>query len=140
MTRRHTPPRLSPGHLSQQLVSALRSTLFGSTARRSAVRGASLLELIAVVTLLGIVVALVWSRYSGEQIKGVKKSSCEVQQGQIDTQVFLWYRQRGSWPVGDLSDIGGDTRFFQHGLPQCPVDGTPYELDTTTHRVKPHAH
>ena len=100
----------------------------------------SLLELVAVVTLLGIVAAVIMLRLRGDEKDVVKKDACAVIKGEIELQSRLWYRTRNIWPSPDLSDIGADRTYFLKGLPKCPVDNSAYELDPTTHRVNGHTH
>ncbi|MGI8982626.1 MAG: type II secretion system protein [Pirellulaceae bacterium] len=102
-------------------------------------RGISLLELLAAITILAIVAAIVMPRL-GDQAKSAKKRACLVNQGNIEVQTQLWYRTKGSWPAKGLSDIGANQTFFPEGLPTCPVDGSTYQLDAATHRVTGHSH
>jgi prepilin-type N-terminal cleavage/methylation domain-containing protein len=108
--------------------------------RRPRPAGFSLLELVAVVTLLGVIAAVVMIRVTGVDKNQVKKTACDSTRGEIDLQVRLWLRTKGAWPAANLSDIGADTNFFPRGVPRCPVDGSDYTLDTTTHTVTGHSH
>lgn len=111
-----------------------------SEARRAGHSAAySLLELLAVVTIVGIVAALAIARLSGNSLVG-KKNACYVTKGSIELQVQLWHRHKGGWPATNLSDIGADQAYFPEGLPACPVDGSSYAIDGATHRVTGHAH
>lgn len=102
-------------------------------------RGFSLLELLAVVAIVGAIagVALVSFRSTSDT---AKKRACYVTKGEIDVQVRLWYRDKGTWPQNTLGDIGTDTAYFPSGLPTCPLDGSTYSLDSSTHRVLGHTH
>ena len=102
-------------------------------------RGISLLELLAAITILAIIAAVVVPRF-GDHAKTAKKRACAVNQGNIEVQTQLWYRTKGSWPATGLSDIGANQAFFPEGLPTCPVDGSAYQLDAATHRVTGHSH
>jgi type II secretory pathway pseudopilin PulG len=103
-------------------------------------RGISLLELVAVVTLLGVIVAVLVMRLKSVDTDQVKKTACDVERGEIELQVRLWRRSKGTWPSTDLSDIKADPRFFPKGLPVCPVDASPYTIDAATHSVVGHSH
>lgn len=102
-------------------------------------RGVSLLELIAVVTLMGIIAMIAVPRLatSGD---APKANSCFATKGQIEVQAELWFRNKGVAPQADLSDIMAVPTYFPHGVVKCPVDGTAYQLDTTTMQVNGHAH
>ena len=101
--------------------------------------GYSLVELLGVVVILGVLAAVSIPRIMGGA--GVSKAqACRVLQGEIELQAQLWYRNQGSWPAANLSDIGADTQYFPQGLPTCPVDGLGYTLDPNAHRVTGHLH
>ncbi len=101
--------------------------------------GFSLLELLAVVTILGLLaaIALVNFRPTSDT---TKKRACYVTKGEVNLQVRLWYRDKSAWPANNLSDISANTTFFPTGLPTCPVDGSAYTIDSTTHEVVGHTH
>ena len=101
--------------------------------------GFSLLELLAVVTIMGIIAVVALPRI-GNQSQRTKVTACDVQRGNIDVQAQLWFRNRSRWPASDLRDIGGNTDYFPDGLPVCPVDGTPYRFDSATEQVTAHNH
>lgn len=104
--------------------------------RRAAV---SLLEMLAVVTLMGILAVIVIPRFSN-QSGTAKKHSCSVQKYNIEVQCQLWRRQKNAPPTATLSNIGADTNYFPEGLPRCPVDNSTYSIDTSTLRVIGHSH
>jgi general secretion pathway protein G len=100
--------------------------------------GLSLLELLACITIIGIVAAVVLPRL-GNSSKDCNSECCRVHKATIEVQAVLWKRQFGNWPAADLSDIGRSTKNFPEGLPVCPVDGSPYSLNSSG-RVVGHLH
>lgn len=92
-------------------------------------RGFSLLELLAVVTILGIIAAVVIPRISVSA--GTAKANANAQNiAEINSAVERWYFENNSYPASDLSDIGADVKYFPDGIPSCPLAGfTTYELD-----------
>ena len=102
-------------------------------------RGLSLFEVLAVVTLMGIIALIAVPRlaHSGDKTKA---NSCFTRKGTIELQAELWNRRKGNAPAANLSDIMADTDYFPDGAVGCPVDGSAYQLNTTTLRVNGHTH
>jgi prepilin-type N-terminal cleavage/methylation domain-containing protein len=97
--------------------------------------GFSLLELLAVVTILGIIAVVVIPRITVSA--GTAKANSNAQNiAEINSAVERWYFEKGSWPANNLSDIGADTNYFPEGLPKNPVSGAAYTLDGTSHRAQ----
>jgi prepilin-type N-terminal cleavage/methylation domain-containing protein len=99
----------------------------------------SLTELMAALGVLGILALLIVPRVIGHH-QEAKRSACFANQGDIELQVKLWRRNQGSNPAADLSNIGSNAAYFPSGLPVCPVDGTPYTINTTSGHVNGHTH
>lgn len=99
--------------------------------RRSAF---SLLELLAVVTILGVIAVVVVPRISTSSDRA-KQEVNRQNMAEINSAVERWYFEKGSWPSPDLSDIGADPGYFPEGIPVNPVSGATYSLDKTTFRV-----
>ena len=100
---------------------------------RHRVRGFSLLELLAVVTILGIIAVVVIPRITTSS--ATAKSNANLQnKSEINSAVERWYFEKGTWPANNLSDIGADANYFPGGVPTNPVDGSAYTLSATTHR------
>jgi prepilin-type N-terminal cleavage/methylation domain-containing protein len=102
-------------------------------------QGFTLTELMVVVSLLGLLAAVIIPRVVGHY-DDANRAACEVNQGEIELQVKLWLRNQGVYPVADLSNIGADAAYFPQGLPTCPVDGSAYTIDTTSGTVIGHTH
>jgi prepilin-type N-terminal cleavage/methylation domain-containing protein len=101
--------------------------------RRKNRRGFSLLELLAVVTILGIIAVVVIPRISVSS-STAKANANNQNKAEINAAVERWYFNNGTWPASNLSDIGADTNYFPNGVPTNPVDGSAYTLSATTHR------
>jgi general secretion pathway protein G len=101
------------------------------TSRRPAF---SLMELLAVVTILGIIAAIIVPRVAVSSDTAKAKVNVH-NKAQINSAVERWYLTKSAWPATNLSDISADMNFFPAGLPTNPVDGSAYTLNTTTHRV-----
>src|SRR5436190_23954319 len=98
----------------------------------------SLMELLAVVTILGILAAMILPRII-VTTDDAKEKTCLHNRAEINVTVEQYYLRNGTWPASDLSDIGADPNYFPDGLPTCPVSGQPYRIDPTTHRLVGHA-
>ena len=109
------------------------------TGPQSPDRGVSLLELTMVMILLGILAWVALPRFAGNSLDA-KKNTCYMNVRDVEVQTELWYRNNAIWPAADLSDMGTDSAYFPDGPPSCPVGGTAYTLDGTTHRVPGHDH
>jgi general secretion pathway protein G len=96
--------------------------------------GFSLMELLAVVTILGIIAAIIVPRVAVSSDTAKAKVNLHSK-ATINAAVERWYVEKGAWPATNLSDISADMNYFPSGLPTNPVDGSAYTLNTTTHRV-----
>jgi general secretion pathway protein G len=105
--------------------------LYKSIRRR---RGFSLLELLAVVTILGIIAAIIVPRVTTSSATAKTKVR-DHQKATINAAVERYYIDNNVWPANDLSDIGANVNYFPSGIPTNPVDGATYSLNATTHRV-----
>lgn len=94
----------------------------------------SLMELLAVVTILGIIAAIIVPRVTVSSDTAKAKVNAH-NKATINASVERYYIETGSWPANDLSDIGADLNYFPDGIPSNPVDGSSYSLNATTHRV-----
>lgn len=96
--------------------------------------GFSLLELLAVVTILGIIAAIIVPRVTVSS-DNAKAKVRDHHKATINAAVERYYVNEGSWPADNLSDIGIDVNYFPDGIPTDPVSGSAYTLNSTTHRV-----
>lgn len=99
--------------------------------------GFSLLELLAVVTILGIIAAIIVPRVTVSS-DNAKQKVRDHHKATINAAVERYYVNEGVWPtLGDsgANDIAADTDYFPDGVPTNPVDGSAYTLNATTHRV-----
>ncbi len=99
-------------------------------------KGFTLLELLAVVTILGIIAAIIVPRVNVSSTTAKQKVG-DHNIAAINVAVERWYIEKGTWPANDLSDIKIDVDYFPSGIPLDPVTGTKaYILDGTTHRAE----
>ena len=110
-----------------------------SVQSRTTRRGFSIIELLAVLTILGIVAVALIPRATSH-VDEAERRACFMHQAEIELQAQLWRRNNGGFPAGNLSDIGANLDYFPEGVPVCPVDGTAYTIDTTTGLVIGHTH
>ena len=103
------------------------------TVRRTR-KGFSLLELLAVVTILGVLAAVVIPRISTSKDTAQREVNNQ-NIAEINSAVERWYFEKGTWPSDDLSDIAKDSSYFPEGVPTNPVSNGAYKLDSTSHRV-----
>lgn len=101
--------------------------------------GFSLVELMAVLAIVGIIATVIVPRVFLSNDES-KIAACAACKGNIELQAELWMHNTGSWPMANLSNIGGDVEYFPAGLPVCPVDGSSYTINTQTGRAVGHNH
>ena len=97
-------------------------------------RGFSLLELLAVVTILGIIAAIIVPRVTVSSATAKQKVR-DHHKATINAAVERYYIDNNAWPANNLSDIGVNPNYFPDGIPTNPVDNSAYTLNATTHRV-----
>ena len=101
--------------------------------RRSAF---SLLELLAVVTIIGIITVVVIPRI-GSSTQKTMKEACQQYKADINAAVERYLFHEGSLP--SLDDLH-DAEYLPDGIPLCPVTKTKYSLDPDSGRVLGHKH
>lgn len=97
------------------------------------------MELLTVVTILGVIAGMAISRLTNVD-DNADKQACYCQKAQIEVQCQLFRRNTGAFPTSNLSNISGNTAYFPSGLPTCPVDASAYTINTTTGRISGHTH
>jgi prepilin-type N-terminal cleavage/methylation domain-containing protein len=116
-----------------QFDAAMEKSMFKFKNRKRA--GFSLMELLAVVTILGIIAAIIVPRVTVSSDTAKQKVNSH-NKATINAAVERWYIEKGTWPANNLSDIGADASYFPDGIPTNPINGTAYSLNATTHRVQ----
>ena len=96
--------------------------------------GFSVVELLAMVTILGIIAAIIVPRLTITKEAALTRAN-HRNKAQINAAVERWYVEKGAWPHDDLKDIAADAAYFPQGLPASPVDGQSYSLNPKTHCV-----
>jgi len=112
----------------------MKTRLISKTRKSNKKSGFSLLELLAVVTILGIIAAIIVPRVTVSS-DNAKQKVRDHHKATINAAVERYYVNTGGWPAADLSDIGIDVNYFPDGIPANPVDASAYTLNTTTNRV-----
>ncbi|MEM9187400.1 MAG: prepilin-type N-terminal cleavage/methylation domain-containing protein [Planctomycetota bacterium] len=110
-----------------------------ATIKRSPRGGFTLMELLAVLAIIGIIATLTVPRVTTHIPVG-EAAACHTNKAEIEVQAQLWKRVNGSFPSATLNSIGNDLDYFPEGVPTCPVDGTAYTIDTATGLVVGHNH
>lgn len=96
--------------------------------------GFSLMELLAVVTILGIIAAIIVPRVTTSS-DNAKTQVNAHNKGTINSAIERYYIENGSWPSADLNELDV-VAYFPDGIPTNPVDNSAYTMNTTTHRVE----
>ncbi|REJ69001.1 MAG: type II secretion system protein [Planctomycetota bacterium] len=96
-------------------------------------RGFSLLELLAVVTILGIIAVVIIPRINFSRTTA--ETNANLQNiAEINSAVERYFFETGTWPASNLSDIGANANYFPDGIPAKPGGGN-YTLDSD-HRAQ----
>lgn len=86
------------------------------------------MELLAVVTILGIIAAIIVPRVTSSS-DTAKQKTCIYNCGHIHSAVERYRDANGVWPSADLNELDGNLDYFPDGIPTCPVSGAAYTLD-----------
>jgi|CXWL01.1.fsa_nt_gi prepilin-type N-terminal cleavage/methylation domain-containing protein len=104
---------------------------------RPARRAFSLLEMLAAVTIIAIIAAIVVPRI-GLHAYAAKQKSCLQYRGDINAAIERYLFDNGVPPT-QLSDLeNGD--YYPGTIPNCPADNTAYTIDPSTNRIAGHNH
>ena len=95
-------------------------------------KGFTLIELLVVIAILGILAMIAIPRITTSTATA-KSNTCAANLDIIDTQVEMWYSDKGTWPAWDT--LIADANYFPSGAPTCPSNGGAYTIDATTHRA-----
>jgi general secretion pathway protein G len=98
-------------------------------------KGFSLVEMLAIITILAIISAIIVPRWVRSS-EAAKVKLDHHNRAVINTAVDRWYVEKGAWPAPDLSDIAADPVYFPQGLPSNPVSKAGYQLNPANHRVE----
>lgn len=99
--------------------------------------GFSLLELLAVVTIMGILVVIAVPRIATHAFTA-KVQTCKQYKGDLNSALERYFFDKGVFPT-KVSDLE-DPDYYPAEIPRCPADNTAYQIDTNTHRVTGHDH
>jgi prepilin-type N-terminal cleavage/methylation domain-containing protein len=94
----------------------------------------SLLELLAVVVILGIIAMVVIPRINFSA-KTARENSCFQNKAEINGAVERYFFDNGAVPTLVQIDV---VAYFPDGLPVCPETSAAYVLDGVTGRVTGH--
>lgn len=95
--------------------------------------GFSLMELLVVVTILGVLAVIIVPRITTTSATAEQRAD-EQNRLSINSAIEQYYIDQGAWPT-DLTVLDGHLDYFPDGIPVNPTDGSTYSMNTTTHRL-----
>ena len=98
----------------------------------------SLLELLAVVTIIGIIAVVVVPRL-GSSTYTSKIKMCNQYRSDINAAAEKYLFKEGKSPT-NISDLSSNPDYFQDAIPLCPVTKKAYTFDSNTGRIAGHNH
>ncbi len=104
--------------------------------QRHARPGFSLLEMLAAITIIGIIAVIVIPRLS-TQGWTAKAKVCDQYVGDINAAIERYYFDNGVYPT-TLTDLQGN--YYPDVIPVCPATGAAYSMNPASHAVAPHNH
>ena len=99
-------------------------------------RAFSLIELMAVVVIIGALAAILVPRAVAARREAAEKA-CYHNRALINSAIERYSVEHDQYPA-DLSVLSVP-EYFPEGIPKCPVSDHAYTLDGATHRVSGHA-
>ncbi len=96
----------------------------------------SLLELIAVIVIMGILVTIVVPRITFHT-RFAKIQVCDQYRSDLDSSMEKYLFDQGMF-VDNLSKL--NPQYYPDVIPTCPVDGSAYTIDPVSGRVQAHTH
>ena len=99
-------------------------------------RAFSLLELLAVITIMGIISAMAITRIA-HQALDAKKKCCSQYCADLNSAIEVYRFEKGN-PPAVLSDL--EEEYYPEAIPNCPVNHAVYTIDATVQRVLSHNH
>src|SRR3954451_22216963 len=93
----------------------------------------SLMELLAVIVILGIIAALIVPRVTIGTDQA-KDKACEHNRTEINITVEQFYLHNAAWLANNLSDVAIDPNDLPDGVAPWPVAGEPYRRGPTPRR------
>lgn len=109
-------------------------SVIGSRARR--VDGFTLLELLATITIIGILAAIVMPRITGHT-RFAKENCCRQYTSDLNAAMERYFIDMGDYP-DTPTDLTPD--YYPEAIPPCPVDSSAYTIDPVRHRISGHTH
>ena len=106
------------------------------TRRGSERKGFTFLEMLAVVTILGILAVVIIPRIGGQTMMA-KKNVCYQYKGDLNSALERYYFEHGSFPAS-VDELTPD--FYPEAIPVCPVNNQSYTIDAVTGRIAGHSH
>jgi type II secretory pathway pseudopilin PulG len=97
------------------------------------------MELLAVVTILGIIAAIIVPRVTASAATA-KQKTCVYNCGHIHSAIERYRVATGNWPSANLSEIATDLNYFPDGIPTCPVSGAAYTIVVTGDKYRVDGH
>ncbi len=100
---------------------------------KSRKRGFSLLELLAVITIIGALAAIIIPRLSGST-DAAKQAGAAQYRSDLNDALETYYFENGSFPP-DLETLH-TSGYYSEPIPLNPVTNQPFELNPANGRVK----
>jgi prepilin-type N-terminal cleavage/methylation domain-containing protein len=97
----------------------------------------SLLELLAVVVILGILAVTVIP-VIGIHAYEAKEKTCHTYKADLNKAIERYHALTGDWP-SDLDTLEHPD-YYPEAIPKCPAENSDYAIDPATNRIIGHNH